>query len=242
MDAIRIYPLNHLPHSMQNILREGQQEAAKVWNLCKDMHQAARSSQTHWPNRDTLQKARKGQFALHSQSVQMVVHAFLGAVDSIKERKPANPGIRYPYKEKRFYPLLWPAPAVAVSEKRIILPVGRGRKSVVLSRPEGFPDDGGAGKIVWNGIGYELHVVVHAPEVAARSRTPGLMDCRTSQEDGAGVRIPSEARPLQRIGSLIHLVFDIQGHVVCRSLEVQGFAAIAIHCCVHKLTMIYIGG
>ena len=141
MDGIRIYPLNHLPRNMQNILREGQQEAAKVWNLCKDLHRAARSAQTLWPNRDVLQKATKGQFALHSQSVQMVVHAFLGAVDSIKERKPANPGIRYPYKEKRFYPLLWPAPAVAVSEKRIILPVGRGRKSVVLSRPEGFPDD-----------------------------------------------------------------------------------------------------
>ena len=168
MDAIRIYPLNHLPRNMQHILREGQQEAAKVWNLCKDLHRAARSAQTRWPNRDVLQKATKGQFALHSQSVQMVVHAFLGAVASTKERKPANPGIRYPYKEKRFYPLLWPAQAMAVSEKRIILPMGRGRRSVVLSRPEGFPDDGGAGKIVWNGIGYELHVVVHTAEESAR--------------------------------------------------------------------------
>ncbi len=167
MDTIRSYPLNRLPQKMRNILREGQREAAKVWNLCKGLHHAARSSQTRWPNRDALQKATKGQFALHSQSVQMVVHAFLGAVDSTKERKPANPKIRYPYKEKRFYPLLWPARAMAVSEKRIILPMGRGRKSVVLSRPEGFPDDGGAAKIVWNGVGYELHVAVHTPEASA---------------------------------------------------------------------------
>lgn len=48
---------------------EGQEEAAWVWNACKDLHQEARRNGARWPNRDTLQKATKGRFALHSQTV-----------------------------------------------------------------------------------------------------------------------------------------------------------------------------
>ncbi len=168
MDSIRIYSLNHLPHSMQNILREGQQEAAKVVEFL----------QRPSPGRTRLQDllAEPG-YPSESNEGPVCVAFSIGADGGAcvlgsgglhqRARQPANPEIRYPYKEKRFYPLLWPAQAVAVSEKRIILPVGRGRKSVVLFRPEGFPDEGGAVKIVWNGIGYELHVV-HTPEESAR--------------------------------------------------------------------------
>jgi len=77
-------------------LKAAQQEAAQVWNLCCDLHQAARTAHAKWPSRDALQKATKGRFALHSQSVQMVVHAFLANVQTTRQLKPLHPRMRYP--------------------------------------------------------------------------------------------------------------------------------------------------
>ena len=50
-------------------------------------------------------------------------------------RKSGRSEIRYPYKEKLFYPLLWPAQAMSIDGNKIVLPMGRGRKSIVLDRP-----------------------------------------------------------------------------------------------------------
>ena len=60
-------------------------EAAQVWNRCMELHKQART----WNMPDgldvmTLQKATKGGFALQSQSVQMVVHAFLANIDTTR--------------------------------------------------------------------------------------------------------------------------------------------------------------
>jgi putative transposase len=68
-------------------LKAAQMEAAKVWNLCCEAHKQARMEYTKWPGRNELQKATKGQFALHSQSVQMVVHAFLANIDTTQRNK-----------------------------------------------------------------------------------------------------------------------------------------------------------
>jgi len=136
-------------------LYEAQREAARVWNLCWDIHREARQKGAYWPNRDDLHKATKGRFALHSQTVQMICHVFLANVETTRQVKKKNPKMRYPYKEKRFYPLLWPAQVVCVEHGRVILPMGRGRHSIVLT--VSIPENAGACQIVWRD-GYELHV------------------------------------------------------------------------------------
>jgi putative transposase len=82
---VRIYRLSGLRPSFRTRLRETQMEAARVWTLCRDLHLAARTERTRWPNRDDLQQATKGRFALHSQSVQMICHAFLANVESTRQ-------------------------------------------------------------------------------------------------------------------------------------------------------------
>jgi hypothetical protein len=63
--------------AMRAIVRDGQMESGKVWMACRDaLHEAIRG-RSKWPNRDSLQKLIKGKFGLHSQSAQMVCHAFL---------------------------------------------------------------------------------------------------------------------------------------------------------------------
>jgi putative transposase len=93
-------------------------------------HKQARLSHAKWPGRNQLQKATKGKFALHSQSVQMIVHAFLANVQTARQLKPSNPKMKYPWKTKRFYPVMWPAQAVSQERKRVVLPMGHSKVSL----------------------------------------------------------------------------------------------------------------
>ena len=163
MNTVKIYPLNHLSRTQFQRLRAAQMEAAQVWNACVEMHLAARLDHTPWPGRSALQKVTKGRFALHSQSVQMVVHAFLANIVTTKQLRQSHREMRmkYPYKQKRFYPVHWPKQAVCREEKRIVLPMGRGRPSLVLLLD--LPETNGACTLVWNN-GFELHVCVEIPQ------------------------------------------------------------------------------
>src|ERR1051326_5222561 len=142
-------------------------QAARVWTMCRDRHLAARQQHTRWPDRDDLQQATKGQFALHSQTVQMISHQFLANVETARELRQTNRKIRYPYKDKRFFPLYWPAQAVRVERGRIVLPMGRGHPSLVFKLD--LPEQMGGCKLVWKD-GYELHVSV---PVSPAATVPG---------------------------------------------------------------------
>lgn len=168
--TVRIVPMTGLHPQRIEALRLGRVEAAKVWTLCRDMHLEARKMSNKWPNRDDLQKATKGIFALHSQTVQMIAHAFLANVDTARQlRQKGNGQICYPYRDKFYYPLMWPKQAMSLTEKTIILPMGRGRSSIVLPKPEWLKQPT-ACKIIWNGAEDELHIVV---ETEADAASPG---------------------------------------------------------------------
>lgn len=164
--VVRIHRFPALPRTMLALISAGRGEAAKVWMACRDVHKQARTEKEKWPNRADLQKATKNTFALHSQSAQMVCHAFLANIDTTHQlRKQGRREMRYPWKDKRYYPLLWPEQAVAVQGNFIILPMGRGRQSIVLPKPDGFV--AGGCKLVWNGAENELHVSIETPVLAA---------------------------------------------------------------------------
>jgi putative transposase len=169
MNTVIIYQLNTLSPTQFQRLKVAQQEAAQVWNCCMETHKAARLHHERWPGRTELQKVTKGRFALHSQSVQMVVHAFLANVLATWQLRQTFPQMkmRYPYKTKRFYPVSWPAQAVSRERGRVVLPMGKGRKSVVL--PLDLPENSRSCTLVWNN-GFELHVCV---EIPTPSNVPG---------------------------------------------------------------------
>ena len=104
METVRIYPLPTLRRGYARRLREARLEAARVWTRCRDLHLAARTAHTRWPREADLQAATRGPFALHSQTVQMIFHTFLANIDSTRELRKTNRTIRYPYKDKRYYP------------------------------------------------------------------------------------------------------------------------------------------
>ena len=145
----------------------GQKESARLWNVCVETHKKAREAREKWPTKDQLQKQTKGKnFLLHSQSIQMVVAQFLANLDTACQIKKENKKIRLPYKEKYFYPLMWPKQAVKVRSNHILLPMGRGNQSLKLPmKTEGI--EAGSCTLIWN-HGYELHMVYEqadAPQV-----------------------------------------------------------------------------
>src|SRR5258708_29102052 len=162
MQTVRIYRLTHLSPTFFGRLRAAQMEAAQVWNQCCELHKAARATHSTWPGQDDLQQATKGRFALHSQSVQMIAHAFLANIDATRQLRATHPKMRmkYPWKTKRCYPVHLPAQAVSKERGRVVLPMGRGRASIVL--PLDLPEHSGACTLVWN-RGFELHVCIEVP-------------------------------------------------------------------------------
>ncbi|WMT47884.1 MAG: transposase [Acidithiobacillus caldus] len=183
MERVRIVSLKGLSRRQEAIVREGQMEAARVWSECRDMHLKARQEHTPWPGRNEYHKAtRGGRFALHSQSVQQVFRAFDAAVESAREnRRAGHKEIRYPYKDKRFFALMWPAQAMALEEKRIVLPMGRGRPSLVFPRPEWLTKKA-ACKVVWNGVHNELHISLE--EAGAEPAGIGATEKRATADLG----------------------------------------------------------
>jgi putative transposase len=166
MERVRIFSLKGISRRQEAIVREGQMEAARVWTECRDMHMKARQEQTPWPGRNEYHKATRGRFALHSQSIQQVFRVFDAAVEStLENRRSGRKEMRYPYKDKRFFPLMWPAQAMCLKENRIVLPMGRGRPSLVFPRPEWLIGKS-ACKVVWNGVHNELHVSIEVADTA----------------------------------------------------------------------------
>ena len=94
MQTVRIFHLKKLSSTASKLVYEGEKEAARLWNFCCATHKTSRESKQKWPNRNSLQELTKQKFALHSQSVQMVCHAFLANIDTavqIKKNKQTDP-------------------------------------------------------------------------------------------------------------------------------------------------------
>jgi putative transposase len=164
MKTVKIYRLDTLSGSRFQRLKAAQMEAAAVWNTCCELHKNARQQHTQWPGQFEMQQVTRGRFGLHSQSVQAVFREFLANIDTTRQLRKAHPELRmkYPWRAKRFYPVSWPAQAVSKEHGRVILPMGKGRKSLVL--PLDLPPNSGACTLVWN-HGFELHVCVEMPHL-----------------------------------------------------------------------------
>lgn len=106
-----MYHLTNLSPTHFRRLKEAQQEAARVWNLCMGIHKVARMAHARWPERKELEQATEGRFALNAQAVQQTVHAFLANVQTTRTLRWEHPAMRlkYPLRPKRFYPVKWPA-------------------------------------------------------------------------------------------------------------------------------------
>lgn len=126
-----------------------------------------------WPTWDNLRTSTKGRYCLHSQTVQAVARSVQVAFANAKLLRKIHPemGIRYPYREKRNYALMWPAQAVEYVDGLVSLPMGRRQADLELPVGRELPFVPGACKLVWRD-GWELHVA--SAELARSAISPGI--------------------------------------------------------------------
>src|SRR5260370_42232463 len=103
MQTVRIYRLTHRSPTLFGRLKAAQMERAQVWNCCCELHKQARTTHSTWPGQNELQQATKGRFALHSQSLQMIVRAFLANIEATSPLRALHPQLRmkHPGKTQR---------------------------------------------------------------------------------------------------------------------------------------------
>jgi putative transposase len=81
--------------------------SAEVWNECLRLAKEHHQQTGKWITKRELQKATKGRFPIHSQSIQAVCHKYLFARDSAKKARQKGLNIKYPYKKKKYFNTKW---------------------------------------------------------------------------------------------------------------------------------------
>ena len=178
MNQVCIRPLKSLSKATQDVMWAGAKESAQIWTDCSALFQAAMKERKRWPRWSDLRAATKGQYILHSQTVQAVAKSVQVAFANAKLLRKTHPEMRmkYPYRPKHHYALLWPSQAVTEKGGHVVLPMGRGRPDLVLPLGRDLPFAVGACKVVWKD-GWELHVTSRAadpnPEKPGNERAAG---------------------------------------------------------------------
>ncbi|WP_242835411.1 hypothetical protein [Desulfitobacterium sp. PCE1] len=124
---IRVYKLNfHTSQENLNRLYACNRISAQIWNQCLELAKDHYQKTNTWLNRKELHLTTKGQYPIHSQSIQAVYERYLDARENArKARVLGYTQIRYPYKEKNHYNTKWKKDGFRIGEKgRIELSLG----------------------------------------------------------------------------------------------------------------------
>ena len=118
--------------------------SALVWNTCLGVSKEyALENGGKWINKSRLQKAIKGQFPLHSQSVQAVAHKYLHARDAAYKANLKGYRNKYPWRHKKHFNTKWVDKAFSIAGNTIELSMGiqehKQQKPIVV-RPSQLPD------------------------------------------------------------------------------------------------------
>ena len=100
--------------------------SGQIWNDCLEVaKEYSLSNDGKWIGKSDLQAALKGQYPMHSQSVQAVCHKYLFSRDAALKAKKKGFVNKYPYRTKKHFPTKWVDNSFKVHENgRIELSLG----------------------------------------------------------------------------------------------------------------------
>lgn len=99
-------------------------QCGDIWNDCVEIARYYYRLGDSWITKSQLQAELKGNYPLHSQTVQAVCHKFLQARDGVKEARKVNKKIRYPYKKKFVFNPKWVDKAFSLEGNVLKLSLG----------------------------------------------------------------------------------------------------------------------
>jgi putative transposase len=220
-NVVRIIPL-HLSKTQEQQCEELRREAGRCWSDMVQAHVASRDDQ--WLSGVEMQAMFKGQYALHSQTVQALAQKLEANIRTARElrQQEAQRGevkTRYPYKTKPYQTVTWKDQALRVRDGRIVLSNGRGRQPVTLKLSAEYHDaDIRKAELTWRADHYELCITLDTGEVnpplLRRVKTAGvdlgeINIAAVVTEDGKGIVVSGRhLRSVKRLRNKRHAAYS----------------------------------
>src|SRR3970040_262771 len=128
---VHIIPLRGLSAQQKVLCLFLREEAGRCWTDMLNAHIASRGGK--WLSSSDLKKMFKGQYALHSQSIQALSEKLEANIDAARELRKANPEARYPYHPKQYQTVVWKKPAIHwLEDGQILLSNGKNTQPLIL--------------------------------------------------------------------------------------------------------------
>ena len=170
---VRIIPLRGLSAQQEALCLFLREEAGRCWTAMPNVHIEGRGGK--WLSSIDLNKMFKGQFTLHSQTVQALAQKLEANVDTTRELRKSDPESRYPYHPKKYQTVVWKHAAIHQQhDGKLSLSNGRNGPPLILPFPDEYRDsDIRRAELTWRADHYELCLTIDTRLVNPPSKESG---------------------------------------------------------------------
>ena len=172
---VRILPLRGLSAQQEALCLFLREEAGRCWTDMLNAHIESRSGK--WLSSVELSKMFKGQYALHSQSIQALAQKLEANIDAAYELRKSDPEARYPYHPKKYQTIVWKQVAIQrMADGKLSLSNGRKVDRLVLPVPDEYINsDICKAELTWRADHYELCLTIDTGMVNPPPKESGQM-------------------------------------------------------------------
>src|SRR3972149_371602 len=172
---VRIIPLRGLSAQQEALCLSLREEAGRCWTDMLNAHIKSRGGK--WLSSVDLSKMFKGQYALHSQSIQALAQKLEANIDAACELRKSDPDARYPYHPKKYQTVVWKERAIHRHDSdKLFLSNGRNDTPLILSVPsEYLKVDICKAELTWRADHYELCLTIDTGLVNPPPKESGQM-------------------------------------------------------------------
>jgi putative transposase len=170
---VRILPLRGLSTPQESLCKFLREEAGRCWTDMLTAHIESRGGK--WLSSSDLKKMFKGQYALHSQTIQALAEKLEANVDTARELRTSEPNARYPYHPKKYQTVVWKEVAIhRQDDGKLSLSNGRHVPPLILPIPDEYINsDICRAELTWRADHYELCLTMDTGMVNAPRKKIG---------------------------------------------------------------------
>ena len=172
---VRIIPLRGLSAQQKALCLFLREEAGRCWTDMLHAHIESRGGK--WLSANDLKKMFKGQYALHSQTIQALAEKLEASVNTARELRKSDPNARYPYHPKKYQTVVWKESAIYwIEGGQILLSNRRNDRTLILTIPdEHMAVDIRKAELTWRADHYELCLTIDTGVVNPPPKESGQM-------------------------------------------------------------------
>lgn len=157
---VRILPLRGLSAQQEALCLFLREEAGRCWTDMLNAHIESRGGK--WLSSVDLSKMFKGQYSLHSQSIQALAQKLEANVDTARELRKSDPNARYPHHPKKYQTVVWKESAIHWTEDgQLLLSNRKNDQPLILTIPDEYIGvDIRKAELTWRADHYELCLTI----------------------------------------------------------------------------------